>query len=96
MSKNFQETETWDRFIDPYITALGWDFYQTNIVKKFWDVHREFSQWVNLTTKKPGYAFRVKEGIKYREKFFVEAKVPWADLTEGEFEQIVGEVYGSD
>lgn len=81
MSKNFQETEARDRFIDPFFTALGWDFYQTNIAKKFWDVHREFSQRVNSTTKKPDYAFRVKEGIKYREKFFVEAKAPWVDLT---------------
>jgi type I restriction-modification system DNA methylase subunit len=81
MSKNFQETETRDRFIDPFFTALGWDFFQTNIAKQFWDVHREFSQRVNSTTKKPDYAFRVKEGSKHREKFFVEAKAPWVDLT---------------
>jgi type I restriction-modification system DNA methylase subunit len=81
MSKNFQETEVRDRFIDPFFTALGWDFYQTNIAKKFWDVHREFSQRVNSTIRKPDYVFRVKEGAKYREKFFVEAKAPWVDLT---------------
>jgi hypothetical protein len=81
MSKTFQETENRDRFIDPFFTALGWDFYQTDTAKKFWDVHREFSQRVNSTTKKPDYAFRVKEGTKYREKFFVEAKAPWVDLT---------------
>jgi type I restriction-modification system DNA methylase subunit len=81
MSENFQETEARDRFIDPFFTALGWDFYQTNIAKKFWDVHRESGQQVNSTTKKPDYAFRVKEGVKYREKFFVEAKSPWVDLT---------------
>ncbi|GHV33981.1 hypothetical protein AGMMS4952_26280 [Spirochaetia bacterium] len=81
MSKKFQETETRDRFIDPFFTALGWDFYQTSTAKQFWDVHREFSQRVNSTTKKPDYAFRIKEGPKYREKFFVEAKAPWVDLS---------------
>ena len=81
MSKDFQETETRNRFIDPLFSALGWDFYQTGIARKFWDVHREYSLRVNSTTKKPDYAFRVKEGAKYREKFFVEAKAPWVDLT---------------
>ena len=81
LSKNFQETETRNRFIDPFFSALGWDFHQTDVARKFWDVHREFSQKVNSTTKKPDYAFRVKEGSKYREKFFVEAKAPWVDLT---------------
>ncbi|MCL2704702.1 MAG: Eco57I restriction-modification methylase domain-containing protein [Spirochaetaceae bacterium] len=81
MSKNFQETETRSRFIDPFFTALGWDFHQTGIARKFWDVHREFSQRDNSTTKKPDYAFRIKDGLKYKEKFFVEAKAPWVDLT---------------
>jgi len=81
MLRNFQEAETRSRFIDPFFTALGWDFHQTDIAKQFWDVHREFSQRVNSTTKKPDYAFRVKDGAKYREKFFVEAKAPWVDLT---------------
>ncbi len=80
MSKAFQETETRSRFIDPFFTALGWDFHQTGQARKFWDVHREFSQRVNSTTKKPDYAFRVKDGVKYHEKFFVEAKAPWVDL----------------
>ncbi|MCL2608805.1 MAG: hypothetical protein FWD94_02740, partial [Treponema sp.] len=64
LSKNFQETETRNRFIDPFFSALGWDFHQTDVARKFWDVHREFSQKVNSTTKKPDYAFRVKEGSK--------------------------------
>jgi hypothetical protein len=38
----------------------------------------------------------VKKGIKYREKLFVEAKASWVDLTEGELEKIVGELYDSD
>ena len=80
MSKSFQEAETRSRFIDPFFSALGWDFLQTDVARKFWDVHREFSQRVNSTTKKPDYAFRIKEGSKYREKFFVEAKAPWVDL----------------
>jgi len=80
MSKSFQEAEARSRFIDPFFTALGWELNQTNITKKFWDVHREFSQRDNSTTKKPDYAFRIKEGTKYREKFFVEAKAPHVDL----------------
>ena len=81
MAKSFQETETRSRFIDPFFSALGWDFQQTGIARKFWDVHREYSQRDNSTTKKPDYAFRVREGSKYREKFFVEAKAPHVDLT---------------
>ena len=81
LAKSFQEAETRSRFIDPLFNALGWDINQTGIARKFWDVHREFSQRDNSTTKKPDYAFRVKEGIKYREKFFVEAKAPHVDLT---------------
>ena len=81
MSKNFQETEARKLFIDPFFTALGWEFHQTGIAKKFWDVHLEVRQRINSTTKKPDYAFRIKEGIKYREKFFVEAKAPHVDLT---------------
>ena len=81
MAKTFQETETRSRFIDPFFSALGWDFQQTSIARKFWDVHREYSQRDNSTTKKPDYAFRVKEGPKHREKFFVEAKAPHVDLT---------------
>jgi type I restriction-modification system DNA methylase subunit len=80
MSKNFQETEARNRFIDPFFTALGWELNQTGIAGKFLDVHREFSQRDNSVTKKPDYAFRVKEGAKYREKFFVEAKAPHVDL----------------
>ena len=76
MSKSFQETEARNRFIDPFFTALGWELNQTSIARKFWDVHREYSQRDNSTTKKPDYAFRIKEGVKYREKFFVEAKAP--------------------
>jgi len=81
MSKDFQEAETRSRFIDPFFAALGWELNQSETAKKFWDVHREFSQRDNSTTKKPDYAFRVKEGVKYREKFFVEAKAPHVDLT---------------
>ena len=81
MSKSFQETEARNRFIDPFFTALGWDVYQTGIARKFWDVHREFNQRDNSSTKKPDYAFRIKEGVKFKEKFFVEAKAPWVDLT---------------
>jgi hypothetical protein len=74
MSKSFQESEARNRFIDPFFVALSWELNQTCLQKKFWDVHREFSQRDNSATKKPDYAFRVKEGAKYREKFFVEAK----------------------
>ena len=81
-SKDFQETETRNRFIDPFFEALGWDFHQTNISKNEWDVHREFSQKDNSSTKKPDYAFRAKVGIKFKETFFVEAKAPWVKLTD--------------
>ena len=77
LTKAFQETEVRSRFIDPFFEALGWDFSQTNLKKQFWDVQREFSQKDNSSTKKPDYAFRIKDGNKYREKFkkfFTEAK----------------------
>jgi len=80
MSKDFQETETRNRFIDPFFIALGWELNQTGIAKKFCDVHREYSQRGKSTIKKPDYAFRVKEGVKFREKFFVEAKAPFVNL----------------
>jgi len=80
MSKNFQETEARTRFIDPFFIALGWDFKQNEISIKFWDVHQEVRQRDNSATKKPDYAFRIKEGAKYHEKFFVEAKAPHVDL----------------
>lgn len=82
MSKDFQETEVRNRFIDPFFSALGWDFHQTNMAKIEWDVHREFSQRDNSSTKKPDYAFRAKDGNKYKVKFFVEAKAPWVKLTD--------------
>jgi len=68
MSKSFQETEARNRLIDPFFTALGWELNQTSIARKFWDVHREYSQRDNSTTKKPDYAFRIKEGAKYRDR----------------------------
>ena len=82
LSKTFQETESRNRFIDPFFEALGWDFHQTHLRKNQWDVHREFSQRDNSITKKPDYAFRISDGIKYKEKFFVEAKAPWVKLTD--------------
>lgn len=80
LSKSFQETEVRSRFIDPFFSALGWDFHQTNLKKQFWDVHREYSQKDNSSTKKPDYAFRVKKDNYYKAAFFVEAKAPWVNL----------------
>ncbi len=57
ISKTFQETETRNRFIDPFFTAIGWELEQTNLNY----VHREFSQRDDSSTKKPNYAFRVKD-----------------------------------
>ena len=77
LNKSFGETETRDRFIDPFFRALGWDFDQTNISRHFWDVHREYAQKNrSQRTKKPDYAFRYKG----KEKFYVEAKAPHVDL----------------
>ena len=73
LSKSFQETETRSRFIDPFFGALGWEFHQTGLIRKFWDVHREVSQKDRSSTKKPDYAFRIDGKLK----FFVEAKAPW-------------------
>ncbi len=58
--------------------ALGWELDQTGIQRRMWDVHREFSQRDNSSTKKPDYAFRANGKVK----FFVEAKAPWVPLTE--------------
>ncbi len=84
--KSFQETETRDRFIDPFFEALGWEMKQTGVSRQYWDVHREFSLKDDSSTKKPDYAFRVKDiGVphdKFKEKFFVEAKAPWVSLTD--------------
>lgn len=78
LDKSFQETEARNRFIDPLFAALGWEFDQTGTQRRYWDVHREFSQRDNSSTKKPDYAFRVDGKVK----FFVEAKAPWVPLTE--------------
>jgi len=78
LSKDFQETEARDRFIDPLFKALGWDFDQTHLKRRFWDVHREYSQKDNSSTKKPDYAFRINQKVR----FFVEAKAPWVPLTD--------------
>ena len=77
-SKDFQETEARNRFIDPLFEALGWNLNQTNIPRKLWDVHREYSQKDNSSTKKPDYAFRIDAKLK----FFVEAKAPHVPLTD--------------
>lgn len=84
LSKDFQETEARNRFIDPFFSALGWELEQTGLNRQFWDVIREFSQKDDSSTKKPDYAFRVKQkdSDKFTEKFFVEAKAPWVPLTE--------------
>jgi len=86
MSKAFQETDARTRFIDPFFIALGWELNQTKGGQDSWDVHREYSQKDNSVTKKPDYAFRVKEKQAkrevYRVKFFVEAKAPHVDLTD--------------
>ncbi len=78
LDKSFQETEARNRFIDPLFMALGWEFDQTGLQRRMWDVHREFSQRDNSSTKKPDYAFRADGRVK----FFVEAKAPWVPLTE--------------
>lgn len=84
LSKSFQEKEARTRFIDPFFEALGWDFDQTELKKDMWDIHQEFSQKDNSSTKKPDYAFRVREGKKFKVKFFVEAKAPWVKLTDND------------
>jgi type I restriction-modification system DNA methylase subunit len=76
LSKTFQETEARNRFIDPFFQALGWQLDQTHLNRNLWDVHREYSQRDNSTTKKPDYAFRVNSKLK----FFVEAKAPWVRI----------------
>jgi hypothetical protein len=48
-SKDFQETEARNRFIDPLFEALGWNLNQTNLPRKLWDVHREYSQFFYLS-----------------------------------------------
>jgi type I restriction-modification system DNA methylase subunit len=77
-NKDFQETEARNRFIDPLFEALGWKLNQTNIPKNLWDVHREYSQKDNSSTKKPDYAFRIDTKLR----FFVEAKAPHVPLTD--------------
>jgi len=84
MSKDFQETEVRNLFLNPFFTALDWELNQSSIAKKFWDVHIEDRQRDNFTTKKPDYAFRIKEGINYKKKFFVEAKAPHVDLNKND------------
>jgi len=80
MSKDFQEAEARNLLINPFFEALGWKFHQTDKAKKFWDVHIEVRQRINSTTKKPDYAFRIKENDRYKNKFFVEAKAPHVEL----------------
>jgi predicted type IV restriction endonuclease len=76
LDPKFGETETRNRFIDPFFRALGWELEQTHLPRKLWDVHREYSQKDNSSTKKPDYAFRLHGKLK----FFVEAKAPWVRI----------------
>jgi len=76
LDTKFGETETRNRFIDPFFRALGWELEQTHLPRKLWDVHREYSQKDNSSTKKPDYAFRLQGKLK----FFVEAKAPWVRI----------------
>ncbi len=77
-SKDFQEEENRSAFIEPFFTALGWEFNQTDLPYHFWDVHREERQKSkNRNTQKPDYAFRSNGKLK----FYLEAKAPWVPLT---------------
>lgn len=76
LDPKFGETETRNRFIDPFFKALGWELEQTHLPRRLWDVHREYSQRDNSSTKKPDYAFRLDGKLK----FFVEAKAPWVRI----------------
>lgn len=78
-SKDFQEEENRSAFIEPFFTALGWEFNQTNLPYHQWDVHREERQKrKNKNTQKPDYAFRTNGKLK----FYLEAKAPWVPLTD--------------
>ena len=79
LGKGFGETETRDRFIDPFFEALGWSFDQIGISRHLWDVHRESAQkGRSKNIKRPDYVFRHNG----KEKFFVEAKAPSVHLTD--------------
>jgi len=76
LSEKFNETETRNRFIDPFFKALGWEFEQTGISPELWDVRREFLQKEGSVNKRPDYEFRIDGKLR----FFTEAKSPHVRL----------------
>lgn len=72
LSEKFNETETRNRFIDPFFKALGWQFDQTGVSPDLWDVRREYLHKEGSVNKRPDYEFRTGGRLR----FFVEAKSP--------------------
>ena len=73
----YNETQIRREFIDPFLTALGWDVDNTQgFAEAYKDVIHEDAIKIGGATKAPDYCFRIG-GAR---KFFVEAKKPAVNL----------------
>ena len=76
----YNETQTRREFIDPFFEALGWDVSnRAGYSEAYKDVIHEDALAVEGRSRAPDYAFRVGG----RRVFFVEAKKPSVNLSEG-------------
>jgi len=78
-SLNYNETQTRQDFINPFLKALGWDIdNRKQQLETYRDVRHEDKIKVNGHTKAPDYSF----SINGKRKFFVEAKKPSVSIRE--------------
>jgi Eco57I restriction-modification methylase/restriction endonuclease TaqI-like protein/type I restriction and modification enzyme subunit R-like protein len=74
---DYKEARLRQEFLDPFLSALGWDVGNTNgYSEAFKEVVVEDSLIVQGVTRAPDYAIRVGGQTQY----FVEAKKPYTDL----------------
>jgi len=73
-SKEYNETQTRQDFINPFFKALGWDVDNTNdSAEAYREVVHEDKIKIGSATKAPDYSFKLPGGKRL---FFVEAKKP--------------------
>ena len=73
-SRQYNETETRNQFINPFWMALGWDVNNSNgCLESYREVIQEARILIDDRIKRPDYLFRYSDGTKL---FYLEAKQP--------------------
>jgi len=79
-SRQYNETELRDEFVNPFFAALGWDVHnQQGLSSDCKEVKLEESIRVEESIKNPDYSFRIGKS----RKFFVETKKPSINIEGG-------------